>query len=586
MMPISQYDQNGTSNINLLTPLFIVSLSNANTKSMQTSFSAINRSEQHKELANTPFDLIVIGGGVTGCGIALDAASRGLKTLLLEKEDFAAGTSSKSTKLIHGGLRYLKQFEIGLVRESGTERAIVHRLAPHLVLPEKMLLPLIEDGTYGKLATSFGLKVYDVLAGVKGKDKRRMLSKDEALSQEPLLNKGVLKGAGFYAEYRTDDARLTIELIKTAVRYGANALNYSKVIDLLYDEQDKAIGVRYEDRISGTTHEVMATNIVSAAGPWVDKVRQLDNSLKGKRLHLTKGVHVVVPNEKLPIQHSVYFDVADGRMVFAIPRGKVTYIGTTDTTYTGDLNRVVATKEDAHYLIEAVNRAFPTIELHIDDLVSNWAGLRPLIHEDGKSPSELSRKDEIFESDSGLISIAGGKLTGYRKMAQRIVDLVLRQNKDKAFKACFTKEISLTEEPFKDSVSVATYIEELSDRLEKIGLTDHHAWYLTTVYGRQAEQILDSYQQQDATLPADVRLQIAEVEYGIHHEMIASLSDFFVRRTGRLYFDIGSIPPALEQVATVMQTKLNWSDQKLAKEKEELSILLYDAQHYYEAELV
>ncbi|MEM1327293.1 MAG: glycerol-3-phosphate dehydrogenase/oxidase [Bacteroidota bacterium] len=537
-------------------------------------------------LKDTNFDLIVIGGGVTGCGIALDAASRGLKTLLLEKEDFAAGTSSKSTKLIHGGLRYLKQFEIGLVRETGTERAIVHQLAPHLVLPEKMLLPLIEDGTYGKLATSFGLKVYDVLAGVKGKDKRRMLNRNEALSEEPLLNDDILKGAGFYAEYRTDDARLTIELVKTAVRYGAQAMNYTKVVDFVYNDAGKVEGVVCEDQHSGEEWTAKAKQVVSAAGPWVDKMRKIDESLEGKRLHLTKGVHVVVPNEKLPIKHSVYFDVPDGRMMFAIPRGKVTYIGTTDTTYEGDLNRVVATYEDAKYLIEAVNQAFPTIELTVDDLISNWAGLRPLIHEDGKSPSELSRKDEIFTSDTGLISIAGGKLTGYRKMAQRIVDIVLRKRDDLPYKNCFTKTIALTPDSFKDSVEVADYIESLSDRLEEMELTDYHAWYLTTIYGKQAEQILVRYEEEDSSLDADVRLQLAEVWFTTHYESVQSLSDFFVRRTGRLYFDIHSIAPAKDLVANTMQTYLGWDDTRLVKEQETLQILVHDATHYYEEELV
>ncbi|MEM6699064.1 MAG: glycerol-3-phosphate dehydrogenase/oxidase, partial [Bacteroidota bacterium] len=321
-----------------------------------TSFSTINRQESIAQFTQEEFDLIVIGGGATGCGIALDAASRGLKTLLLEKRDFASGTSSKSTKLIHGGLRYLKQFEIGLVRETGTERAIVHRLASHLVLPEKMLLPIIENGTFGKLAASFGLKVYDVVAGVSGKDKRKMLSKSKALETEPLLDESVLKGAGFYAEYRTDDARLTIELMKTAARYGAKALNYCKVEDFTY-ENGKVTAVKCEDQTSGQKFVVKAKSIVSAGGPWVDRLRKTDGSLSGKRLHLTKGVHIVVPHERFPLKYSIYFDVPDGRMMFAIPRGKITYIGTTDTTYHGDLNRVVATQDDATYILKGVKHA-------------------------------------------------------------------------------------------------------------------------------------------------------------------------------------------------------------------------------------
>ncbi|MEM9887197.1 MAG: glycerol-3-phosphate dehydrogenase/oxidase [Bacteroidota bacterium] len=549
-----------------------------------TPFSAIPRKELHTQLPQTNFDLIVIGGGVTGCGIALDAASRGLKTLLLEKGDFASGTSSKSTKLIHGGLRYLKQLEIGLVRETGTERAIVHRLAPHLVLPEKMLLPLIENGTYGRTATSFGLKVYDILAGVKGKDKRRMLSKKEALEKEPLLDEKVLKGAGYYAEYRTDDARLTIELIKTAARYGALALNYCKVIDFLYEEGEVS-AVVCEDQAMGNTFEVHAKHIVSAGGPWVDQLRKVDNSLKGKSLHLTKGVHIVVPHEKLPVNYSVYFDVPDGRMMFAIPRGKVTYIGTTDTTYKGDLNRVVATAEDAQYIMESVNNAFPSIQLQMKDLISNWAGLRPLIHEDGKSPSELSRKDEIFISDTGLISIAGGKLTGYRKMAQRIVDLVVEQEESRSFKDCFTKEISLTPVPLPNYAAVKIYIENLKERVHALGLSDYHAWYLTTTYGKQSELILDKMQDMEGA-SAGTRLLRAELWFGVHYEMVQSLTDFFVRRTGRLYFDILSIEPAKDIIAEDLQDYLNLNDAQLIEEKEQLQTLLYDATHYYEEELV
>ncbi len=217
---------------------------------------------------------------------------------LIEKGDFQLlRTSSKSTKLIHGGLRYLKQFDFWLVKEVGSERAIVHKLAPHLVLPEKMLLPLIEGGSYGKWLTSIGLKVYDVLAQVSGEDKRRMLEKKEALELEPLLPKKKVKGAGYYAEYRTDDARLTIENIKTSLKYGNLALNYAKVDDFLYAD-DKISGVRVKDQLTEEEFTIQAKYVISAAGPWVDELRAVNNSKKGKRLHLTKGVHLVFPHKK------------------------------------------------------------------------------------------------------------------------------------------------------------------------------------------------------------------------------------------------------------------------------------------------
>jgi len=257
-------------------------------------FSAKHRSEIISNLQETLFDLIIIGGGITGAGIALDAVSRGLKVALIEKNDFASGTSSKSTKLIHGGLRYLKQFDFWLVKEVGTERAIVHKLAPHLVVPEKMLLPIIENGTYGSWLTSIGLKIYDVLASVEGEDKRKMMDKDEALILEPLLPERILQGAGYYAEYRTDDARLTIEVIKTAVNNSAKALNYCEVKDFIY-KNEKVAGITAFDKIDQLEFKIKAKYVVNATGPWVDNLREIisDKETYNRRLHLTKGVHLV-----------------------------------------------------------------------------------------------------------------------------------------------------------------------------------------------------------------------------------------------------------------------------------------------------
>jgi len=550
---------------------------------MSNSTSSLQRNETIQALESQEFDLLVIGGGATGTGIALDAAARGLKTALVEKRDFASGTSSKSTKLIHGGLRYLKQLDIGLVRETGTERAIVHRLAPHLVLPEKMLMPLIKNGTYGYWSTWFGLWVYDVLAKVTGDDRRKMLSKEQAKQYEPLLDDSILKGGGFYAEYRTDDARLTIELVKTATRKGALALNYTEALNFVYDENEKVNGAVCQDNLTGDNFTIKAKRVVSASGPWVDKLRKKNDSLFGKRLHLTKGVHIVFPHHKIPLNHTLYFDVPDGRMVFAIPRGKVTYVGTTDTNYTADLNRVVATKDDAVYLLNAINHALPTVKVDKNDIISNWAGLRPLIHEDGKSPSELSRKDEIFVSETGLISIAGGKLTGYRKMAQRIVDLVDEQLPEE-FGPCPTKDVPLTADPFKDAKAVEAYIHEVEKIVVDRGMIPYYGWYLVTTYGRNAEIILEKLKDYGSDT-CGIALLRAEAWFGVHHEMVNKIDDLLVRRTGRLYFDIESIPPALDIVLTDMQNYLNWDENRKQEEIEKMELLLKDATTYYEKEM-
>ncbi len=554
---------------------------------MPIRFSVLDRKPLLHQVKNTKYDILIIGGGVTGAGIALDAASRGLKTCLIEKNDFASGTSNKSTKLIHGGLRYLKQMEISLVKESGSERAIVHNLVPHLVVPEKMLLPLIEGGTYGKTMTSIGLKVYDFLADVEGDDKRKMLSAKETLEKEPLLNKENLRGGGFYAEYRTDDARLTVELLKKAAAYGADVLNYCEMTDFVYKDNGKIKHIKAKDNNSGDSFEIKSKAYISAAGPWVDKVRTKDTSLNNKRLHLTKGVHLVFSRERFPLSQSIYFDVSDGRMIFAIPRGRATYVGTTDTNYTGDLNRVVATQDDAKYLIDAANNMFPDLNLNIEDIESNWAGLRPLIHEEGKDPSDLSRKDEIFVSDSGLVSIAGGKLTGYRKMAQRTIDEALKQFKKKKLKQLkpsTTKQIQLTSEPLKNLEEVKKYQKILTHKLKSEGIDDEYqAWYLTSNYGKQTDIILKKLNFFINPTPIE-RLIRAELWYTVHHEMVNGLSDFFVRRTGRLYFDIESVHQFRHIVEEDLIKYLKWDEARCQRENQYLDMLLKDASTYYDKE--
>ncbi len=545
------------------------------------AFNANDRGDLVKVLGDTHYDLIIIGGGITGAGIALDAASRGLKIALFEKNDFASGTSSKSTKLIHGGLRYLKQFEVALVREVGQERAVVHHLAPHLVKAEKMLLPLITDGTYGKILTSVGLMVYDVLAGVEKVDQRKMLTKEETLEMEPLLGPDVLEGGGVYAEYRTDDARLTIEILKTATRMGADIINYGEVTDFVY-HAGKITGVHWRDNLTDTSYTSSCDYTVSAAGPWVDEIRAKNKSLHGKHLHPTKGVHIVVPHEKFPVHQSVYFDVPDGRMIFAIPRDRVTYIGTTDTDYHGDINHVRTEKVDVDYLINGVRHIFPEIKLNIKDVESSWAGLRPLIEEEGKSASQLSRKDEIFESETGLLSIAGGKLTGYRKMAERIVDRLskkVREDKDKKLSDCVTDKIYLSGGVFKDGNDVHRYQKEVEQQVVSFGLDPYYAEYLVSNYGRQTGDIFKLFRQRQETDP-EIRLALSELVFTIENEAVHSLLDFFERRTGRLYFNIKTIPKLIEPVFQHLTSTFGWSETRQQQEKDWLHHGLEVASHF------
>lgn len=530
------------------------------------TFSVFYRQEMLAKLKAQQYDLLIIGGGITGAGIALDAASRGLKTALIEKNDFAFGTSSRSTKLIHGGLRYLKQLEFALVKEVGSERAIVHQLAPHLVVPEKMLLPLYEKRGLGYWLTSIGLKIYDWLAGVKAEDQRRMLTKPQTLQYEPLLKTDDVKGGAIYAEYRTDDARLTIEIAKMAFAKGADLINYVSAVDFIYTDE-QVTGVKVTDETTGDEFNINATTVVNAAGPWVDELRLINKSKTTKHLHLTKGVHIVIPYHRLPVRQAIYFDVPDGRMIFAIPRGRITYVGTTDTDYSGDRNVVFATNEDARYLIEGINGTFPSVHLTLADIESSWAGLRPLIHEEGKSASELSRKDEIFESPTGLISIAGGKLTGYRKMAERVVDLVIRKKfEDRDLPPCTTHLLALTPNRLNDVAAVAEYKKQVVARIATLGLKGEDAASLIHLYGRQTDQIIDRMMA-NRTADPDLDLLLAELWYLLNHEMIVKANDFFVRRTGLLYFDLPRLVKLLDPALQSMAHYLNWDIDRLREER-------------------
>jgi len=497
-------------------------------------FSVLDRKVWLEEIKSTHYDLVIIGGGITGAGILLDATTRGLKCLLLEKRDFASGTSSRSTKLIHGGLRYLKQLEFGLVHESGTERAIIHNNAPHIVLPEDMLLPIYKEGSLGELTTSMGLRVYDFLAGVDSKEKRKMLKVKKVKKMEPLLKTEGLTGGGIYKEYRTDDARLVIELIKKAVQYNSKAVNYTSVNNFIYKDGQVA-GVEAKDEILEEIFTVNARCVINATGPWVDDLRFKDNELGEQKLQLTKGVHLVVPFEKLPIKQSIYFDVADGRMIFAIPRDKITYIGTTDTFYKDQKEEPEVSEEDINYLLTAVNDMFPEIQLIKNDIESTWAGLRPLINKEGKGPSELSRKDEIFISESKLISIAGGKLTGYRKMAERAVDEATELLKEKfnlKFEECITKQIKLAGGDFKHPKDIHL----LNADLQKIfqhKISNARIHQLVFRYGSNVSSIFKKIE----TDISEENLWKAELDYAVNCEMVTNLSDFFVRRTGMLYFE-------------------------------------------------
>ncbi|MGG4469364.1 glycerol-3-phosphate dehydrogenase/oxidase [Paenibacillus alvei] len=537
-----------------------------------------NRNLLKKQLKENKFDVLVIGGGITGAGIALDASTRGMKTALVEMQDFSAGTSSRSTKLVHGGLRYLKQFEVKMVAEVGKERAVVYENGPHVTTPEWMLLPFHTGGTFGKFTTSIGLRVYDFLAGVKKKERRKMFSKEQTLAYEPLVKQDGLKGGGYYVEYRTDDSRLTIEVMKEAIDKGAAALNYTKVENLLYDTEGKINGVAVTDVLTGEKYSVFAEVIVNAAGPWVDSIRKKDGSRKGKTLQLTKGVHLVIDQSVFPLKQAIYFDTPDGRMVFAIPRDGKAYVGTTDTFYKEDPVNPAMTVEDRTYILNAIKYMFPSVNVTEDDVESSWAGVRPLILEDGKDPSEISRKDEIWESESGLVTIAGGKLTGYRKMAETVVNLVSGKfaKANKSFSECQTKHLPISGGKVGGSSKFDSYVAGIVPDGMDAGLTKEDAEAVARMYGSNAPVVYRIVKEQKASAENNMPVLLwAKVHYALEHELAMTPVDVLLRRTGLLLFGIKEAVQYKEEVLAYMASYYGWdqAEQLFYKKQLEKEIL-------------
>ncbi|MFZ3590265.1 glycerol-3-phosphate dehydrogenase/oxidase [Bacillus sp. DJP31] len=547
------------------------------------TFTSLYREDILKKMSSSQLDVLVIGGGITGCGIALDAVTRGLNTGLVEMQDFAAGTSSRSTKLVHGGLRYLKQFEVKMVAEVGKERKVVYENGPHVTTPEWMLLPLHKGGTFGKISTSIGLRVYDYLAGVKKSERRRMLSVEETMRKEPLIKKEGLRGAGYYVEYRTDDARLTIEVLKEAVNQGVRAVNYAKVTELVY-ENGRLVGVLVFDQITGESYKIFAKRVVNATGPFVDTLREKDQSKDKKNLRLTKGSHLVFNQSKFPLGQAVYFDTPDGRMIFAIPREGKTYIGTTDTFYDKDAVNPKMTVEDRTYILNAIDYMFPTVKVSEVDIESSWTGVRPLIYEEGKDPSEISRKDEIWESSSGLITIAGGKLTGYRKMSEMIVDLLVRSSdfasNDSVKKKSQTRNMPISGGHVGGSKNFPQFVASHLLEAERVGFTRDQYQYLANLYGSNIKELFHIARDYDPKnkygLPIDVYVQIV---YSIHFEMTSKPIDFFIRRTGALFFNIDWIHSWKKPILLFMANELNWTEKQLYDWTLELEDELHDAIH-------
>lgn len=543
------------------------------------SFSSTpKRNAYIKQILESSFDLVVIGGGITGAGIAWDATLRGLKVLLLEQNDFASGTSSKSTKLIHGGLRYLKQLKFKQVYEVGRERAIVHNIARFLVRPEKMLLPIYEKGSLSRIMAALALSVYDMLAGVGKVDSFTYHAKEKTKNLEPLLPLKNLLGSFLYAEYQTDDHRLTWTLIQSALNKDAMCLNYAKVNQIKTDENRSIKAVCFEDTLSGEIFEIKTSLVVNAAGPWVVDVISLDAFPPQKELLLSKGTHIVLSHTKFPLKQALYFDdIEKKRMIFAIPKGNTTYVGTTDVEYTEDKNKIFSSNDEIDYLIKTLQALFPQLSINVSDIISTWVGVRPLIKEPGKDSTEVSRKDEIFISPSGLISIAGGKLTGFRKMAEKVVNLLVKshfQDKIGIKRSSGTKNTLLDGNSFNSASEFNSYLVRLKEQFNHLGIEPEVASIFIKRYGDKMDKMMgllsDNLNRNDNI----EWLLETEIKYGISHEMIYFPTDFIQRQTGMLWFDRPTCVLKKDFILTVFALEFKWDNNKLSQERLKLDQLL------------
>ncbi len=522
-------------------------------------FSAATRKENLDRLAAETFDVLVVGGGITGVSVARDAAMRGFRTALVDKGDFGQGTSSRSSRMIHGGLRYLENYQVGLVFQCCTERRVMRKVAPRLVRPLPFLYPLYRGQKPAPWKLRIGLALYDGLSLFRNVQRHRWLEPSEVARREPLLGGRGLLGAARFYDAQVDDARLTMEVARAAHREGAVVANYVQVVGLLR-AGGRVHGAVVQDRIGGAEIEVRARVVVNATGVWVDTVRQEDEYFKGHTVRPTKGVHLLLPRERLPTQHAVAFDSPrDGRHVFLFPWRDFAIVGTTDTDYEGDLDNPAASWEDVEYLLEALAYVFPGAQVGPEDVISTYAGLRPLLYAEGGTYA-LSREHQILESPSGLITVAGGKLTTARLMAEQIVDRVERRLAEEfgveAQHPCRTRE------PIPGAERA---------RLEAVvGDEAVHA-HLVNTYGGGAVWVMAYVEENPALgerIVPSLPYLMAEAFYGVQHEMAVTLSDVLIRRTHVIYEVRGGGLDRARAVAEVMAPRLGWSESEVKRQIE------------------
>ena len=529
------------------------------------------RQEALRSLGKRRLDLLIIGGGITGCGIARDAALRGWTVGLVEKEDFGFGTSSRSSKIVHGGVRYLEYGHFLLVKEAAQEREILRTIAPHLVHPLAFMYPVFGGESLIKIRA--GLTVFDYLASTDRKDKHTNLSPDEVREQLPGL-RDRLKGGVRYLEYITDDARLTLENAQCAAQHGALVVNHARA-DELRTEQGRVAGCRVTDTLDGSAVDVTARVTVNATGVWCDEFLA-GGAIESKHpLVPSKGIHILLRADRLPITGATFLRATNGKRGLAMRRLNYVYVGTTDTKYDGPLDKPRATRADVDEVLEMVQDCFPVHDLTHDDVLATWAGVRPLIQEEGKTTRDTSREDAVWHSPPGLISIAGGKLTTYRQMAQRILEIADAELGPAPGMPERTATLPL---PGAD-VGPGGMDEFLSDRgrsLLEMGVPPATVERVSWLYGRQLDDFIALAVEDPSWLEPlhpDLPALRAEVWNAVTHEMALTLTDFMDRRAALLLFSDNFGLAGAEAAADIMAEALAWNTDRRTQELEDYRAL-------------
>lgn len=515
----------------------------------------ISRADQLIRLRDETFDLAVIGGGINGAAIARDAAMRGLRVALVDRGDFAGATSSRSSKLIHGGLRYLPQGQLRLVREALRERErLRHLTAPHLVHPIRFLFPFYRGRRPGRFSIWAGLVLYDLLARMPRGERHRRLSAVGVRELEPALAPEGLNGGALYYDGWGDDARITLENVLDAALHGAAIANHVAV-EGFSRRGSQIAAAAARDLIGGAALEVHARHFVNAAGPWVDDIRRMDDPGAAPSVRLTKGAHIVVSATRLPVRNSLVLTDEAGRIVFVMPHGNWVMVGTTDTDFDGDRENLFADRADIDYLLGVVAAAMPLIGVSADDVAYSFAGLRALVAGDGGiAPSLVGREEIVIESASGLLSVAGGKLTTHREIARKIVDDVMRRM------GCPVGRCPTIDTPLPG----ARIRNDTAGHKDSI-LPEDVRELLAGRYGTRAAlvaAIVRDRPEMAARLAPGCPAIRAEVLHAIHTELATSVSDFLVRRTSMVWRDPVSAISAAPEVARLMSAELGWDSER------------------------